>query len=471
MSDTNFVGAPKKSFRDAISTVDKAGKRVWLYPKNPRGRYTLYRTIVAWGLIALMLTGPFMTIGGEPVLLLNIVERKFILFGKIFWPQDFYIFLLIMIVMMLFVVVFTVIYGRIFCGWICPQTIFMESVFRKIEYWIEGDWKTRMALDRAPLSASKVAKKSLKHLVFFLISFLIANVFLSYIIGVDAVRRMLAAPFEYAGSMAALLLFTAVFYWVFARFREQVCTTVCPYGRLQGVLTDKNSLVVAYDYVRGENRGKLKVREDRSVAGKGDCIDCNQCVHVCPMGIDIRNGTQLECTNCTACMDACDFMMRNVGLPEGLIRMDSEAGIAEGKPFRFTGRILAYSGILVTLLALVGGLLAFRSDVATTMLRTPGMMYQDMPDGRVGNLYNIKMINKTNREINVDLRSLTDGAELRLVGKSLLIPPQGTAETAAFIVLDREAITKTKTTIRLGVYADQKELETLTTTFVGPVTN
>jgi len=471
MSSTNFAGPPEKTFRDAISTVDRTGKRVWLYPKNPKGRYTRYRTIVAWALIALMLTGPFMTIGGEPLLLFNIIERKFILFGKIFWPQDFYIFLLIMIVMMLFVVVFTVIYGRIFCGWICPQTIFMESVFRKIEYWIEGDWKTRMALDRAPLSVSKVAKKSLKHLVFFLISFLIANVFLSYIIGVGAVMRMLAAPFEYAGSMATLLLFTAVFYWVFARFREQVCTTVCPYGRLQGVLTDKNSLVVAYDYVRGESRGKLKVHEDRPAVGKGDCIDCNQCVHVCPMGIDIRNGTQLECTNCTACMDACDFMMRNVGLPEGLIRMDSEAGIAEGKPFRFTARILAYSAVLVVLLGFVGTLLALRSDVETSMLRTPGIMYQDMPDGRVGNLYNIKMINKTNREINVELRSLTEEAELQLVGKSLLIPAQGTAETAAFIVLDRAAITKTKTKIRLGVYADQKELETLTTTFVGPVTN
>ncbi len=471
MSSTNFAGPPEKTFRDAISTVDRTGKRVWLYPKNPKGRYTRYRTIVAWALIALMLTGPFMTIGGEPLLLFNIIERKFILFGKIFWPQDFYIFLLIMIVMMLFVVVFTVIYGRIFCGWICPQTIFMESVFRKIEYWIEGDWKTRMALDRAPLSVSKVVKKSLKHLVFFLISFLIANVFLSYIIGVGAVMRMLAAPFEYAGSMATLLLFTAVFYWVFARFREQVCTTVCPYGRLQGVLTDKNSLVVAYDYVRGESRGKLKVHEDRPAVGKGDCIDCNQCVHVCPMGIDIRNGTQLECTNCTACMDACDFMMRNVGLPEGLIRMDSEAGIAEGKPFRFTARILAYSAVLVVLLGFVGTLLALRSDVETSMLRTPGIMYQDMPDGRVGNLYNIKMINKTNREINVELRSLTEEAELQLVGKSLLIPAQGTAETAAFIVLDRVAITKTKTKIRLGVYADQKELETLTTTFVGPVTN
>ncbi len=471
MNSENFVGTPEKTFRDAISTVDKAGKRVWLYPKNPKGRYTRYRTLVAWVLIVLMVTGPFMKTGGEPMLLLNVIERKFILFGKIFWPQDFHIFLLIMIAMMLFVVLFTVIYGRIFCGWICPQTIFMESVFRKIEYWIEGDWKTRMALDRAPLSPTVVFKKSLKHSVFFLISFFIAAIFLSYIIGAEAVMHMLAAPAEQPGSMAALLLFTVVFYWVFARFREQVCTTVCPYGRLQGVLTDKNSLVVAYDYVRGENRGRLKAREDRSQAGKGDCIDCNQCVHVCPMGIDIRNGTQLECTNCTACMDACDFMMRNVGLAEGLIRMDSEAGIAEGKPFRFTSRILVYSAVLVVLLGFVGTLLAFRSDVETSMLRTPGIMYQEMPDGRIGNLYNIKMINKTNREININLRSLSEEAELQLVGKSLLIPAQGTAETAAFIVLDRAAITKTKTKIRLGVYADQKELETLTTTFVGPVTH
>lgn len=472
MHNTNLPGVNNeidKSFRDRISTVDKSGKRVWLYPKNPKGKLTLYRNILSCLFIALMVSGPFMKIGGEPILLLNIIERKFIIFGKIFWPQDFHIFLLIMMAFVIFIALFTIVYGRVFCGWVCPQTIFMESVFRKIEFWIEGDWKTRMALDKAPLSAGKFFKKTVKHIVFFVISFLIANVFLSYIVGADKVINMLTNAGNDLGTLSALLVFTLAFYWVYARFREQICTTICPYGRLQGVLLDKNSLIVAYDYVRGEKRGKLKANETRADAGKGDCIDCNQCVNVCPMGIDIRNGTQMECTNCTACIDACNFMMEKVNLAKGLIRIDSEAGIAESKPFRFTSRIIGYTAVLVVLLAFIFSLLLFRSDIETTMLRTPGVTFQTLPDNKVSNLYNIKMINKTSKEIKVEVKVLSGAGEVKLVKKDLVIPSQGTAETAAFIILDKEDIEKVKTNVKLGIYSDDKELETFSTTFIGPV--
>lgn len=458
------------AFRDAISTVDTSGERVWLYPKNPKGRLTNYRTLLSMFFIILMVSGPFIKIGGEPILLLNIIERKFIIFGKIFWPQDFHIFLLIMIAGVVFIGLFTVVYGRVFCGWICPQTIFMESVFRKIEYWIEGDWKDRMALDKATLNVSKFSKKLLKHILFFALSALISSVLLSYIIGVDQVIALATGnPLNHIGTSIAMLVFTFAFYWVYAKFREQICTTICPYGRLQGVLLDKNSLVVAYDYVRGETRGKLKAHETRTAVGKGDCIDCNQCVHVCPMGIDIRNGTQLECTNCTACIDACDFMMEHVGLAKGLIRMDSEVGISENKPFRFTPRILGYTAVLSVLLCFIVMLLIMRSDIETSVLRTPGISFQQLPNNKVSNLYNIKLINKTNKEIQVHLQIQSGSGELKLIGKELIIPAQGTAQTSAFIIMNQSDIKKIKTDIDIGVYSRGNQLETVSTTFIAPL--
>ncbi len=271
------------------------------------------------------------------------------------------------------------------------------------------------------------------------------------------------------GTLSSLLIFTVIFYWVYARFREQVCTVICPYGRLQGVLLDRNSLVVIYDYIRGEKRGKFKKNEVRSDAGKGDCIDCHQCVNVCPAGIDIRHGTQLECINCTACMDACDFMMKHVGLKEGLIRMDSEEGVAKGKPFRFTARVIGYTVVLLILLGFIFTMLLFRSDVETSMLRTPGTLYQSLPDHQFSNLYTIKMINKTNKEIAVDVKVLSGNATVQLIGKKLIVPAQGMTQTAAFIILEEKDIHQTKTAINLGVYAEGKELETFNTTFIGPV--
>ncbi len=463
--------AEKIDFRDKISTVDKAGKRVWVYPKKPKGKFTNWRTLVYVILLLILFTGPFLRIGEQPLLMLNIVERKFIIFGQIFWPQDFYLFGLATLAGAVFIVLFTVVYGRVFCGWICPQTIFMEGVFRPIEYWIEGDWTAQKKLDKQEWNREKIMKKGFKHFIFFLISFLIANIFLAYIIGSEALLEIVTTPpAAHLGGFVSMLIFTGVFYYVFAFFREQVCTTVCPYGRLQGVLLDRQTVVVAYDYKRGENRGKIRKNEDRAAADKGDCVDCRLCVSVCPTGIDIRNGTQLECINCTACIDACDSIMENVGLPKGLIRYDSEANIAEGKKgFRWTARSMAYTAVLVLITSLLTGLLLFRSNVDATILRTPGMMYQEQEGGAVSNLYNIKIINKTNEPMQLSLRTEDGKGQVQIVGKDILeLPEQGVAEGAMFILLKKNELTGISQNLSIGIYNGDQLLKTVETKFIGP---
>ena len=284
-----------EEFRDTLGTVDAQGKRIWVYPKKPKGAFHNKRLIVSIILLGMLFSGPFIKIGGQPLLLFNFFERKFVLFGVAFWPQDFHLFGLAMIAMFVFVILFTVVFGRIWCGWACPQTIFMEMVFRKIEYWIEGDANQQRKLASAPWTTKKIFKKGAKQLIFIAISILIAHTLMAYLVGIDQVKLIVSSsPFENWTGFLATTFFTGVFYWVFAYFREQACVAVCPYGRLQGVLLNKDSMAVSYDFVRGEPKGLLK--KGITQEGNGDCIDCKLCVHVCPTGIDIRNGTQLECT-------------------------------------------------------------------------------------------------------------------------------------------------------------------------------
>lgn len=455
-----------QSFRDKVATIDNEGKRVWVYPQKPKGRFHQYRIVVATICLMLLFGMPFIRMHGEPFMLFNILERKFILFGILFGPQDFFLLGLSMITFMVFIILFTVIYGRLFCGWVCPQTIFMEMVFRKIEYFIEGDSNKQRALAKAPMSAQKFFKKFSKHLIFFAISFLIANTFLSYIISTDELYKIITDPVEqHIGGLTSMVLFTGVFYWVFAFFREQVCTVVCPYGRLQGVLLDKNSIVVAYDYMRGEKRGKYRKGEDRTL---GDCIDCHQCVAVCPTGIDIRNGTQLECVNCTACIDACDDIMDRVGMPRGLITYTSEKGIAERKPLKFTLRIAAYSTVLLILVGILSFALISRNDTETTILRTPGMMYQENTDGTISNLYNYKVNNKTFKDIEVTFKVEEVPATIKIIGKENIIVSKETSNQGTmFIYINPKDIHKRSTKIKIGVYNNNGELlETVKTSFL-----
>jgi cytochrome c oxidase accessory protein FixG len=454
------------SFRDRMPSVTEKGKRNWIYAWQPKGKWYTRRSLISIFYVVLFFSLPFIKIKGNPALQINIVEGKFSIFGMIFWPQDFFIFGVAMVTFVVFIYLFTMIYGRVFCGWACPQTIFMEMIFRRIEWLIEGNPNQQRALKAMPWNTEKIVKVATKHLVFFGLSFLIANTFLSYIIGVDGLFQIISEPVaQHTGGFIALLLFTCAFYVVYAFAREIVCTIICPYGRLQGVLLDKNSVVVAYDYNRGEPRGKGKRPSD---TGLGDCIDCKQCVVVCPTGIDIRNGTQLECVNCTACIDACNSVMDKVGLPRGLVRYASENQLAENKPFRFTGRMKGYSVVLLLLVAGLITLLATRNDVDVTILRAQGQLFQEVGTDSLSNLYHMNMVNKTHQAVKVELKVEGMPARVNIVGHNELITPaEGQAETTFFLVLPKSAIKKRDSDLRIGIYQNGKKIRTVNTSFLG----
>ncbi|SHL87323.1 cytochrome c oxidase accessory protein CcoG [Flavobacterium saccharophilum] len=464
---------PDEAFRDTIGTIDEGGNRKFIFPKKPSGRFYDYRKIVSYVLLAILIANPFIKVNGNQFMMFNVLERRFNIFGFPFWPQDFYLFVISMLVGVVFVILFTVVFGRIFCGWICPQTIFLEMVFRRIEYWIDGDRGAQSRLARQEWNAEKIRKRLIKWTIFFIISFGIANIFLAYLVGSDTLFLMIEeGPIKQSSNFIALLIFTSVFYFVFVWFREQVCIIACPYGRLQGVLLDNKSINVAYDFVRGEKeegRAKYNKKEDRAITGKGDCIDCHQCVHVCPMGIDIRNGTQLECTNCTACIDECDTIMETVGLPKGLIRYASEDEIAKKEPFKFTARMKGYTAVLFILLSVFVGMLFLRTNVEAIILRLPGQLFQHKGD-KISNVYTYKIVNKTMRDYNdIHFELIDQKGEIKNVGKEhFKIQKEGISQGTLFIEINEVLLESDKTKVKIGVYNGKELLETTTTNFLGP---
>jgi cytochrome c oxidase accessory protein FixG len=462
------------NFRDTIGTLNEEGKRAWVFPKMPVGKWYEYRKYVSYVLLAILFSAPFIKVNGNQFMLFNVLERRFNIFGFPFWPQDFYLFVIMMLIGVVFVIVFTVAFGRLFCGWVCPQTIFMEMVFRRIEYWIEGDRGKQIRLSKMPWNSFKIKKRVLKWVVFFIISFLIANVFLAYLIGSDQLLRYIVdGPEKHGSTLISLLIFTGVFYFVFAWFREQVCIIVCPYGRLQGVLLDNKSIVVAYDHKRGEKeegRALFKKNEDRATTGKGDCIDCSACVQVCPTGIDIRNGTQLECINCTACIDACDSIMEAVDLPKGLIRYTSEDNIEKKAKFTFSPRLKGYTVVLGILTAVLIGMLFLRNDVEARILRLPGQLYEHKDGNVISNVYTYKLVNKTTYAIdNISFKLLSHDGTIALVSNGKLnVPKQGLAEGTLFIEIDASELNGDKDRLEIGIFSGDDLIETTITAFLGP---
>ena len=446
--------------------VAESGRK-WIYPLIRKGPFYRYRSWLSYVYLLLFFSAPFLRINGHPVLLLNVMERRFVILGQVFWPQDFFLFVLAMLAGMICVVLFTIAFGRIFCGWICPQTIFMEMVFRKVEEWIEGDARKRKKLDEGPWTIEKKWKKALKHVVFLLISFLIANTFLAYIIGSEQLVGIITQPInKHVVGFISICVFTAVFYLVYSQVRELVCTVICPYGRLQGVLTDKHTLMIAYDYLRGEPRGKVSKTDTWP---KGDCVDCHLCVDVCPTAIDIRKGTQVDCINCTACIDVCNEVMIKIDRPVNLIGFYSEEQISEGKKPRFTARMAAYSGIICLLLGVLTAFVLRRSDVDVTVMRSAGLIYQQQPGGYISNLYNADLINKTDKGRRIELRTRDKNTQIKYVQPPGVLDSAASAKAVFFIWMPASTIHQPKTQVTLDVVQGDKVIDQITTTFIGPV--
>lgn len=450
----------KTSFRDRPTNIDDDGDRIWVYAKQPKGKWYTRRTIFGWGLLLFFIAVPFIRLNGHPFVLLDIADRKFIIFGAIFWAQDTFILSLLMLSFVLFIILFTVTYGRVWCGWACPQTIFLEMVFRRIEFWIEGDYKKRRRIDADQLTFEKIWKKVAKHGIFFLIAVCMTNVFLMWFIGNEKLFALIREPIsQNAGSFMIMLAVSALFYWIYASFREQICTMVCPYGRMQGVLLDGRSIVVSYDYKRGEPRGG---------SSGGDCIDCRRCLAVCPTGIDIRNGTQYECIHCTACIDECNLVMKKTGSPPDLIRYDSAVGIEKGHTSIWNARNRAYSALLILLFGFFIYTLATRPAIDTTILRTPGLLFQQNNDNTLSNVYNMKIVNKTHYDKELEIKLLSHNGRIEMAGNRIFLKDQGMFQTTFVLFIPEVDISQDKTRVEFGIFDNGKLIETKKVTFVGP---
>jgi cytochrome c oxidase accessory protein FixG len=451
----------------------RVGER--LHPRVIGGRYRRARRVLAGVLMGLFLAAPWAHVGGQPVFLFHWLARRFVFFGVPFFPQDFHLVAIGLVTFVVFVSVFTVLFGRVWCGWACPQTVFLEFVFRPVEAFFEGTPGARRRLDAAPWGTEKILRRTAKHLVFLVLAGGVGLTGLAYVVGRETAWATLHHPAGHAGTLMAFMAFSAIFYAVFAHLREVACVVICPYGRLQSVLTDRRTMTVAYDDRRGEPRGKIRKKEVVGTA-TGDCVDCLLCVQVCPTGIDIRNGAnQLECVGCTACVDACDSVMDKLARPRGLIRYASPEGIGRAArrevPPCMTGRVVAYGLVLLALLGGLGALLLTRRPVEATLLRAPGQLYQRQPDGGWSNLYTLELTNKTLQATTYEVRARTPGVAVRPVGPPLRAAGGARVRGTLFLSVPAQRATGTPQPVELAILAEGRVIDRVRTTLLTPFPN
>lgn len=450
-----------QDFRDRPDNIDASGQRKWINAKQPQGKWYQRRNIVGYTLLIFLVVAPLLKINGHPFMLLNVLNRKFFLFGQMVFTEDTYILALVMAVIVVCIVLFTVVFGRLWCGWACPQTLFLELFYRKIEFLFEGNGrKGQKKLQKSGISKFR---NLAKHAVYIVISIFFTNVFLMWFIGPEQLMKIITEPIsENLTGFLLMIGLSAFYYWVYACFREQICTLFCPYGRMQGVLLDNNSISVIYDYKRGEPRNP-------KIAEGGDCINCRRCIAVCPTGIDIRNGSQLECIHCAACIDECNIVMKKINKPYNLIRYDSFQGIESGKRSFLNARSVAYTAVLFILMVILGFTVGRRTTIDVTLWRAQGTLYQQLDSETYSNIYQVMFLNKGNEPLELTLRLLDyPTGEITIAGDKVVLPANGKLKEAMIIKLKKSALTGKETECKIGLFSGDQLKETITTNFLGP---
>lgn len=429
-----------------LPTLNEDGTRRWIRPKPASGTWVNRRTIVAWVLIAVYLAIPHVFLNGKPSILLDLQRREFTFFGTTFLPTDTLLLMLLAVSGVIAIFLATALAGRVWCGWACPQTVYMEFVFRPIERFFEGGYRGSMQIDRANETFNP--RRFAKHVVYLVIASVLAHTFLAYFVSWEQVQHwVFGSPGEHPVGFGIVTMTTIAVMLDFVYFREQTCAVACPYGRWQSALLDNDSLIVAYDYVRGEPRGKHRDR-----AGKGDCVDCEACVTTCPVGIDIRNGLQMECIHCTQCMDACDAVMRKVGTPEGLIRYTSRAALAgNGKHFLRTRTVL-YPAAFALFFGSFIWQLTFRDAADITLLGPTGAPFIVQPDGSVTNELRIRVANRSGAA-HAYAVAVTGAEHLTLIAplSPMSVQPGRTETMPIFVTLPGEAFEEGIRTVTIHV--------------------
>jgi cytochrome c oxidase accessory protein FixG len=454
------------------------GRRKAIQPADVRGRFHRARRLVLAVLLVFWATLPWVKLRGHPAIFLDVDAREFFLFGSTFNAQDTWMLFFVLTGIGFALVCATALAGRVWCGWACPQTVFLEGIFRPIERLVEGSREKRIRRNSGPWTADRIARKALKQALFVLSAFLVAHIFLSYFVSIPKTFAMVRqSPSRHPEAFAWAVAMTAIFYVNFAWFREQLCVVICPYGRLQSAMLDERSLIVGYDARRGEPRGHIRSRsadaskawDERRAMGTGDCVDCRRCVVVCPTGIDIRNGTQMECLACTACIDACDEVMDKLGRPRGLVRYDSQDGLA-GKPrIILRPRLYIYGVLLLLGLAVAAIATGRRRDFEVAMLRLPGEPYA-VEAGQVRNMLQLHVVNKRSDRTSflIDVDPAPDmTAVVPMTNVSL--PPLSDMRVPVIVSVPRDRVVGDfPVRVRVARADDLRDVTLVTAPFLGP---
>ena len=472
LEDVGILEAPE----EVLSTMTKDGKRKWLYPTESRGRLYWQRLLLGWGLIAFFVLLPIIHINGKPAILLDFINREFTFFGFTFFPTDTFLLMIFGISSLLSIVIFTALFGRVWCGWGCPQTVYLEFVYRPIERWIEGKEHVRKKRNEGPWTWDKIWRRSLRFAIYAVISLALANVFVSYFVGWERlVHWMLRPPTQNWGFFLMMVVTTGLILFDFGYFREQMCTITCPYARFQSVLMDEDSLIVSYDPNRGEpraRRSKKKIQQELAgeIEAQGDCIDCYACVRTCPTGIDIRDGLQMECVACTQCIDACNDIMDKIGQPKGLIRYTSEQALNHQKTRTIRPRTVVYGVLFAALVSIFTIAFTTRGSFDINVGRNIGEPFTVLTDGRITNRLRFRVRNLTSEPVSFSIQAVEpENTEIQVIGVSPTpLEPHEMQRVETWVIIPEHAFSGDDTEGVFNLIFDDGTIQTVTFPLLGP---